>query len=112
MPARAALRLDPGKPERMQEVVENGLPMPRGIGFQISDFGFAAWDRILAAAAPGMAAADPADSQAPALQRAVRLDRAQRVFGTARREAAAPQGPEQQGLRRGNHPAIQAHAKN
>src|ERR1035438_10864821 len=33
------------------------------------------------------------------------------VFRTARREAAAPQRPEQERLGRRNHPAIQAHAE-
>jgi hypothetical protein len=74
-------------------------------------FGISAGDRIVATAAPGMAAAYPAGCQPASTQCAVRPDGIQRVFGATRREPTAPQRPEQQRFRWGNHPAIQAHAK-
>lgn len=112
MPARAAPRLDRGEPERRPEVVAPERPVIRACGFRSSEFGFPRRDRVFATATPGMAAADSVDRQAPAAQRAVRLERAQRVIGAAWREAALRQRPKQEGFRRGNHPAIEAHAKN
>jgi hypothetical protein len=68
-------------------------------------------DRVIATPAPGMASANPAKCQPAAGQRSVGPEGVQGVFGTTGSEAALPQWPEQQGLCRRNHPAIQAHGK-
>ena len=66
----------------------------------------------MAAAAPGMATANAFERQPGAGERAVAPKGFERVFRTARREAAAAQRPEQDRLGRRDHPAIEAHAEN
>ena len=64
------------------------------------------------AAAPRMTPPNALYRQPASGQRAVAAQGVKRVFRTARREAAPPQRPEQDRLRRRNHPAINAHAEN
>jgi len=78
---------------------------------RLSDFGLPGRDGVIAAAAPGMASANPPHGQPAPSQRAVRSDGVQRVFRATRGEPATAQRPEQQRFCRGNHPAIQAHAQ-
>jgi hypothetical protein len=68
-------------------------------------------DRIMAAAAPRMTTANALERQPASGERAVVAKGIEREFGTARREAAAPQRSEQDSLGRRNHPAIKAHAE-
>jgi len=69
-------------------------------------------NRIVATAAPRMAAADPFHRQPAAGQRAVRADRFLRILRTRRRETAAARRTEQQSLRGRKCQAIGAHRKN
>src|ERR1035437_4612780 len=66
----------------------------------------------MAAAAPRMTTPNALERQPASGQRAVAAQGFERVFRTARREAAAPQRPEQDRLGRRNHPPIEAHAEN
>ena len=63
------------------------------------------------AAAPRMATADALHRQPASGQRAVLAQSIERIFGAARRIAAAPHRPKQERLGRGKHPTIQAHAE-
>ena len=64
----------------------------------------------MSAPAPGMTPANAFNCQPASGQCAVVADGFQRVLGATRREAAAPQRPEQKGLCRRKHPLIEAHA--
>jgi hypothetical protein len=92
---------EPGKPLRLAA---------SGFGLRASGFRLPVRDRILTASAPGMAAAYPTHRQPAPVRRPVHAQGVQRVFGAARREAAAPQRPEKECLGRRQHPTIEAHA--
>jgi len=86
-----------------------------GVAQKVSAFRFslsAFWHRIVAVAAPRMAAANPFRRQRAAGQRAVFTHRFQCKLRTGRREAAAAGGAEQKNLRRRNRPAIKANREN
>src|ERR1039458_630220 len=59
-----------------------------------------------------MTSANALERQPASRHRAVAAKGFERIFRTARREAAPPQRPEQERLGWRNHPAIQAHAEN
>lgn len=63
-------------------------------------------------AAPGMAPAEATRGEQPAPSGSVPADGFQRVLRTGRREAAGSVWTEQQGLGRGNHPAVSQQGRN
>ncbi len=69
-------------------------------------------DRVIAAATPGMAAADTFQSQTAANERAMPSDSPQGVSRATRGEPALTEGPEQKGFCRRNHPTICPNAEN
>ena len=78
--------------------------------FPISGFCFC--NRVVAATAPRMTAANPFRRQRASGKRAVQLQGVNRVLRAGRREPAAGVCAEQKNLRRRNRPAINADSKN
>src|ERR1041385_2737061 len=69
------------------------------------------WHRVVPAAPPRMAAANPPQRQPAAAQRAVSADGFERVGRTARGETAPPHWTQEDGLGRRQHPAIGPHGE-
>ena len=65
----------------------------------------------MSAPAPGMTPANAFHCHPASRQRAMAAEGFQRVCGAARREPAASQRPEYEGLCRRQHPLIEAHAR-
>ncbi len=78
-----------------------GPPVTGGNKLRTSDFRSCRRHRVLPAAAPRMATAQPAERQAASSQGAVDSHRLDRVLGTTGREAAACQRPKRKSHSRG-----------